>query len=170
MFCSKFHIHTNKSDKVYLSLGKQVKRLIKIVYEPMNYKFFFINFNFAFIKKKTAFTTLLDVLNLSYLTRRGWSFFLSWSSDSEDLISTSYLSTLRIQGFDDYLRRVSDILQQKMTAIAALQGQISYYRGNYPASSTSRSVMSSVSASVSEGGAAGGASAKAPTDYNMALR
>ncbi|RUS79447.1 hypothetical protein EGW08_012788 [Elysia chlorotica] len=54
------------------------------------------------------------------------------------------------RGFEDYVRRVSDILQQKMTAIAALQGQISYYRSNHyshPASSTSRQ---SVAASVSE--------------------
>lgn len=59
------------------------------------------------------------------------------------------------RGFDDYIRRVSDILQQKTTAIVALQEQISYYRNNHPPSATSkgRSATSSVPASVSEGGA-----------------
>ncbi|GFO33259.1 kinesin-like protein [Plakobranchus ocellatus] len=62
------------------------------------------------------------------------------------------------RGFDDYLRRVNDILQQKMIAIASLQSQIGFYRSNYPASSTSRSVTSSVSSSVADGGSAVGAS------------
>ncbi|XP_005100746.1 uncharacterized protein LOC101848438 [Aplysia californica] len=53
------------------------------------------------------------------------------------------------KGFDDYLRRVSDILHQKMSAIASLQDQISQFRCNNSVSQSS-SVTSSVQMSVSE--------------------
>ncbi|BFY97058.1 hypothetical protein BsWGS_00098 [Bradybaena similaris] len=53
------------------------------------------------------------------------------------------------RGFDDYLRRVADILQQKMAAIVTLHEQISVYRSSHGPSS---SVISSIATSVSESG------------------
>ena len=65
------------------------------------------------------------------------------------------INLIMFQGFDDYLRRVNDILQQKMTAISSLQEQISHYR-NLNSVSQSSSVMSSVQMSVADSHSAAG--------------
>ncbi|CAL1527967.1 unnamed protein product [Lymnaea stagnalis] len=54
------------------------------------------------------------------------------------------------RGFEDYLRRVSDILQQKMAAIASLHEQLSAYSGNGSQGSSVASSVSTTSVSLSQ--------------------